>query len=88
MSNKTTMKPSEQLRQMKGMLPNKCPMAIVEVIASLARCELVHDNSDDDIEKYFAKEASSVLQDLGAQLLTLASHPNLKKIVDTAPNGL
>ena len=61
---------------MKEMLPNKCPMA------------RVHDNSDDDIEKYFAKEASSVLQDLGAQLLTLASHPNLKKIVDTAPNGL
>ena len=56
---------------MKEMLPNKCPMAIVEVIASLARCELVHDNSDDDIEKYFAKEASSVLQYLGAQLLTL-----------------
>ena len=53
-----------------------------------ARCELVHDNCDDAIEKYFAKEASNVLQDLGAQLLTLASHPNIKKIVDTAPNGL
>lgn len=88
MSNETQMKPSEQLRKMKEMLPIKCPMAIVEVIASLARCELVHDNSDDDIEKYFAKEASTVLQDLGAQLLTLASHPNLKKIVDTVPNGL
>ena len=82
------MKPSEQLRQMKEMLPNKCPMAIVEVIASLARCELVHDNSDDDIEKDFAKEASSVLQDLGDQLITLAYHKNIKKIVDTATNGL
>ena len=73
---------------MKEMLPNKCPMAIVEVIASLARCELVHDNCDDAIEKYFAKESCNVLQDLGAQLLTLASHPNIKQIVDTAPNGL
>lgn len=88
MSDEKQMKPSEQLRKMKEMLPIKCPMAITEVIASLARCELVHDNSSDEIEKYFAKEASSVLQDLGAQLLTLASHPNIKKIVETAPNGL
>lgn len=88
MSNEKIMKPSEHLRQLKETMSIKCPLAIVEVIASLARCEIVHDNCDDAIEKYFAKEASIVLQDLGAQLLTLASHPNIKKIVDTAPNGL
>lgn len=88
MSNEKPMKPSEQLRQLKETMPIKCPLAIEEVISSLARCEIVHDNCEDAIEKYFAKEASNVLQDLGAQLLTLASHPNIKKIVDTAPNGL
>ena len=88
MSNENPMKPSEQLRQLKETMPSKCQLAIEEVISSLATCELVHDNCDDAIEKYFAKEASNVLQDLGAQLLTLASHPNIKKIVDTAPNGL
>ncbi len=88
MSNEKPMKPSEQLRQLKETMPIKCPLAVEEVISSLARCELVHDNCDDAIEKYFAKEASNVLQDLGAQLLTLASHPNIKKIVETAPNGL
>ena len=82
------MKPSEQLRQLKENLPVPCPLAVEEVISSLARCELVHDNCEDAIEKYFAKESCNVLQDLGAQLLTLASHPNIKKIVDTAPNGL
>ena len=69
-------------------MPIKCPLAIEEVIASLARCELVHDNCGNAIEKYFAKESCNVLQDLGVQLLTLASHPNIKKIVDTAQNGL
>lgn len=88
MSNENPMKPFEQLRQMKEKMTIKCPLAVEEVISSLARCELVHDNCDDAIEKYFAKEASNVLQDLGAQLLTLASHPNIKKIVDTAANGL
>lgn len=88
MSNEKQMKPSEQLRQLKETMPIKCPLAIEEVISSLARCELVHDNCEDAIEKYFAKESCNVLQDLGAQLLTLASHPNIKKIVDTAPNGL
>lgn len=88
MSNEKQMKPSEQLRQLKETMPIKCPLAIEEVISSLARCELVHDNCEDAIEKYFAKESYNVLQDLGAQLLTLASHPNIKKIVDTAPNGL
>ena len=88
MSNEKQMKPSEQLRQLKETMPIKCPLAIEEVISSLARCELIHDNCEDAIEKYFAKESCNVLQDLGAQLLTLASHPNIKKIVDTAPNGL
>ena len=88
MSNENPMKPSEQLLKMKETMPIKCPLAVEEVISSLARCELVHDNCDDAIEKYFAKESCNVLQDLGAQLLTLASHPNIKKIVDTAPNGL
>lgn len=88
MSNEPPMRPFEQLRQLKENMTIKCPLAVEEVISSLARCELVHDNCDDAIEKYFAKEASNVLQDLGAQLLTLASHPNIKKIVDTAPNGL
>ncbi len=88
MSNEKPMKPSEQLRQLKENLPVQCPLSVEEVISSLARCELVHDNCDDAIEKYFAKESCNVLQDLGAQLLTLASHPNIKKIVDTAPNGL
>lgn len=82
------MKLSEHLRTLKENLPIQCPLAVEEVISSLARCELVRDNCDDPIEKYFAKETCNVLQDLGDQLLILASHPNIKKIVDTAPSGL
>jgi hypothetical protein len=72
--------------KMKEAMQVKCPLAVEEVIASLARCEMVRTNCGDPIEKYFAKESINVLQDLGGQLLSLASHPNIKKIVDTAPN--
>ena len=82
------MKPSEQLLQMKENLPVKCPLAVEEVISSFARCEMVYANCDDNVEKYFAKEAMNVLHDMSTQLLSLAAHPNIKQIVDSAPNGL
>ncbi len=82
------MKPSEQLLEMKENLPVKCPMAVEEAISSFARCEMVYDNCGDKVEKYFAKEAMGVLHDMSLQLLSLAAHPNIKQIVDSAPNGL
>jgi hypothetical protein len=87
MSNEKPMSPSQQLMKIKEKIQAKCPLAVEEVISSLARCELVYNNCDDKIEKYFAKESINVLQDLGGQLLSLAAHPNIQQIVESAPQG-
>jgi hypothetical protein len=63
-------------------------LAIDEIIASYSRCELVYDNCDDKVEKYFSREVMGVLRDISAQLLSLASHPNLDQLVDGASNEL
>ena len=88
MDTETNIKASRQLTKLKETIPIKCPMAIDELISSLARCEMIRENCDDDIEKYFAKEAANVLEDIGTQMLTLASHPNIKQLAETSPNGL
>ncbi len=88
MSNEKPMKPSQQLMKAKEAMQTKCPLVVEEVISSLARCEMVYDNCEDPIEKYFAREARHVLQDLGGQLLSLASHPNIQKIVESSSNEL
>jgi hypothetical protein len=82
------MSPTDQLFALKEKLPCKCPLAIEEVMASLARCELVYNNLDDKIEQYFAHESIGVLRDMAMQLLTLASHPNIKDIAESAPGQL
>ena len=87
MSNEKPMSPAQQLMKLKETIQVKCPLAVEEVISSLARCELVYNNCGDKIEKYFARESMNVLQDLGGQLLSLATHPNIQKIVETAPQG-
>jgi hypothetical protein len=82
------MSPTDQLFALKEKLPCKCPLAIEEVMASLCRCELVYNNLDDKIERYFAHESIGVLRDMAMQLLTLASHPNIKDIAESAPGQL
>jgi hypothetical protein len=72
---------SAQLRQISEKIPLN-PLATSEIIASLARCELVMKNCSDNKEKYFARMATSVLSELGEQMLSLASHPELDKIVE------
>lgn len=82
------MSPTDQLFALKEKLPCKCPLAIEEVMASLCRCELVYSSLDDKIERYFAHESIGVLRDMAMQLLTLASHPNIKDIAESAPGEL
>lgn len=79
---------SEQLFEMKKTMKAKCPMALDEVIGSFARCEMIYANTDDKIEKYFAREAMNVMHDMATQFTGLATHPNLQQIVESAPDGL
>lgn len=82
------MKKSEQLIQIKDNLKAKCPLAVDEIVASFARCEIIHDICNDKVEKYFAGESMNVLHDLSTQLLTLAEHPNIQQIVENIPDEL
>lgn len=79
----TPLKPSEQVKKLKENLSH-CPMAIEETVATMNRCEIILNNTDDKVEKYFAKEAVGVLAEMSAQLMSLASHPNINQIVDGA----
>lgn len=88
MPNDRPTNPTDQLFILKEKLPCNCPLAIEEVMASLARCELVYNNMEDKVEKYFAHETIGVLRDMAMQLLTLASHPNIKDIAESAPGQL
>jgi hypothetical protein len=74
---------SEELNRAKLLLQS-VPLAVDEVISSLARCELIRDNIGDRTERYFADEAARALGDLGEQLITIAAHPHLEEIINAA----
>ena len=57
------------------------PMAVDEVVSTLARCELIMTNTADPKEQYFAEQASAVLADLGEQMYTLLQHPQIDSII-------